>query len=281
MELHAIETGNFKLDGGAMFGVVPKLLWHKQYPADENNLINLAMRALLVVDGDKRMLIDNGLGEKLDEKFLTHYYLNGEETLEGSLKNAGYAPEDITDVIMSHLHFDHCGGGTRLDENGDLKLTFPNAGYWVGRKQWENAMDPNPREKSSYFKENLLPIERSGQLKFIEANTRFSDNMELRLYNGHTVGQIVPFINYEGKTLVYVADLIPSSANLPVAWVAAFDVYPITSMEEKKSFLNEAYENQYTLFFEHDIAVECGNLRQTEKGIRLNETFDLKSFTAS
>jgi len=281
MELHAIETGNFKLDGGAMFGVVPKVLWNKQYPADENNLINLSMRALLVIDGHRKIIIDNGLGKKLDEKFLKHYYLNGDDTLEGSLEKAGYNPNEITDVIMTHLHFDHCGGGVKLNENGELGLTFQNATYWVGRKQWENAMNPNPREKSSYFKDNLFPIEESGQLKFIEEDCRFSDHVHLRIYHGHTVGQILPFIDYHGKKLVYVADLIPSSANIPIAWVAAFDVYPITAMEEKDRFLQEAYENDYTLFFEHDINVECCNLKKTEKGIRMNESFRLTQYSSS
>ncbi|MFC2136856.1 MBL fold metallo-hydrolase [Bacteroidota bacterium] len=274
MRLYAIETGNFKLDGGAMFGVVPKSLWSKQYPADENNLINLAMRALLIDDGQKRIIIDNGLGEKLDEKFLSYYYLNGDENLEKSLKKYGYTTNDITDVIMTHLHFDHCGGGVKLN-NGKPELTFKNATYITSKNQWEEAMNPNPREEASFLKENLIPIEQSGQLKLIENDTQLTNDVKLKIFNGHTAGQVIPFISYKNKTIVYVADLIPSIANIPISWIPAYDINPITAMEEKKKFLNEAVENNYILFFEHDINYECCTVKTTEKGVRLDKTYKL------
>ncbi len=274
MKLFSIETGNFKLDGGAMFGVVPKTLWNKVYPADENNLINLAMRALLIDDGRKKILIDNGLGEKLDEKFLSYYFLNGDDTLEKSLNKLGYSTNDITDVIMTHLHFDHCGGGVKL-ENGNPVLTFKNATYYTGNKQWEVAMNPNPREKASFLKENLIPIQESGRLRLIEKEEQITKEIMLKIYNGHTAGQIIPFITYKDKTIVYVADLIPSVANIPISWIPAFDIEPVTAMEEKEQFLNEAVDNNYFLFFEHDIHYECGTVKRTEKGIRLDKIYKL------
>lgn len=275
MRLYSIETGNFKLDGGAMFGVVPKSLWNKVYPADENNLVNLAMRALLVDIGNRKILIDNGLGEKLDEKFLSYYFLNGEDSLEGSLNEHGYSTDDITDVIMTHLHFDHCGGGVKIS-NGQPVLTFKNAAYWTSKLQWEEAMNPNAREKASFLKENLIPIEQSGNLKLIESDFELIPGMELKLFHGHTIGQVIPFIKYKDKTIVYIADVCPSTANIPISWIPAYDINPLKAMEEKKIFFNEAANNNYIIFFEHDIFNECCTVKTTEKGVRVNKMFKLK-----
>ena len=275
MKLYPVETGNFKLDGGAMFGAVPKSLWSKAYEADENNLVNLAMRALLVVTGGRRILTDNGLGEKLDEKFLSYYFLNGDETLEKSLNKYGFSPDDITDVVMTHLHFDHCGGGVRL-ENGQPVLTFKNAIYWTSKQQWDNAMNPNAREKSSYLKLNLLPILESGHLKLINKETEIYPGIKLKLYFGHTIGMVVPLIHHPKQTVVYVADLIPVAANIPLSWISAYDIQPLYSLKEKQEFLNEAVENNYLLFFEHDIYNECCTLKATEKGVRMEKACKLR-----
>ncbi len=274
MRLYSIETGNFKLDGGAMFGVVPKSLWSKAYKADANNLVNLAMRALLVDTGSRKVLIDNGLGEKLDDKFLSFYFLNGDDSLEKSLSKFSYSLDDITDVIMTHLHFDHCGGGVKFENNMPV-LTFKNATYWTSKQQWENAMNPNVREKSSFLEMNLIPIQESGKLKLIKDDFNLIPEIKLKLYNGHTTGLIVPFIKYLDKTIVYVADLIPLAGNIPLSWISAYDIEPLKSMNEKEQFLNEAYENNYILFFEHDIDIECCTLKKTEKGIRMDKTLKL------
>lgn len=266
------------LDGGAMFGVVPKSLWNKVYPADENNMINLAMRGLLVETGDRKILFDNGIGDKQDEKFFGHYFLNGDDSLDKSFEKLGVRHEEITDVVMTHLHFDHCGGGVRYNEKGELVLTFPNATYWCSTLQWENAVNPNARERASYLKENLLPIQESGRLKFIDRHTWLVEGIELRLYHGHTTGQLVPFIQHKGNTVVYVADLIPSVANITLAWITAYDMQPLVALEEKKAFLEEAANNNYVLFFEHDIQHECCTVAQKGKGIRPELTFTLDEY---
>jgi glyoxylase-like metal-dependent hydrolase (beta-lactamase superfamily II) len=276
MKLYPIETGNLKLDGGAMFGVVPKSMWSKAYPADENNLCNWSMRCLLVVDEDRKILIDNGIGDKQDWKFLRHYHLNGDETLEGSLKDLGYTPEDITDVILTHLHFDHCGGSIiwNKDRTG-YTLAFPKATYWTSRQQYDWAIEPNHREQASFLKENILPIEESGQLKLIEEEGEFLPNITAKLYDGHTKGQVIPHIKYEGKTVVFVADLLPSVAHIPLPWIMAYDTRPLVTLEDKKRFYKEALENDYILFLEHDLYNECCTLQMTEKGVRVNKTFNL------
>lgn len=280
MKLYSIETGNFKLDGGAMFGVVPKSIWQKHYPVNEENLCNFSMRSLLVVDGNRRILIDNGLGDKQDEKFFANFHLNGDDTLIKSLANAGFKPEDITDNVMTHLHFDHVGGGIKYNEDRTaFELTFPNATYWVGKEQWNWAINPNKREKASYLKENLLPMQDSGHLKFMKKEVELFPNFFLHFFNGHTQGQVIPFINFNGKTMVYVGDLIPSSANLPIAYIASYDIQPLIQLEEKEKFLNEACEKNYTLFFEHDLYVECCTLKKTERGIRMDKAFKLSEFT--
>jgi glyoxylase-like metal-dependent hydrolase (beta-lactamase superfamily II) len=281
MKLYSIPTGNFKLDGGAMFGVVPKVLWEKQYPSDEHNLCSWAMRCLLVeTDDGKRILIDNGIGDKQDEKFMGHYYLHGDDSLEKSLSRYGFSFEDITDVVLSHLHFDHCGGSVKKDkQTGELSIAFPNANYWTTKAQWEWAVNPNDREKASFLKENILPIQESGHLRFIDASTNDYLHMDLRVFNGHTAGQIIPIIPFEGKKLVFMADLLPSTVHIPIPWVMSYDTRPLLTLEEKKPFLEEACENDYILFFEHDIYNECCSLQMTPKGVRVKETFTLEEFT--
>ena len=288
MKLYSIETEYFKLDGGAMFGVVPKSIWNKLNPADENNLCNWAMRCLLIEDGKQLILIDNGVGNKQDAKFFGHYHLNGEHTLDSSLKKAGFSKDDITDVILTHLHFDHCGGSIdRVD--GKLVPAFKNATYWSNDRHWEWATKPNDREKASFLKENILPIKESGQLKMVksewskvngqkleEAASEILPEISFRFVNGHTDAMMLPQIKYKDKTIVYMADLLPSVHHIPMPYVMGYDMFPLTTMNEKKAFLNEAIENDYILFFEHDPVNECCNLHQTERGIRYKETFRLQ-----
>jgi glyoxylase-like metal-dependent hydrolase (beta-lactamase superfamily II) len=274
MKLYSVNTGYFKLDGGAMFGVVPKSIWNKLNPADENNLCSWALRCLLVEDGDKLILIDNGIGDKQDAKFFSHYYLHGDDSLDRSLAKHGFSKDDITDVILTHLHFDHCGGSIVRD--GDKLIpAFKNATYWSNEGHWNWATNPNDREKASFLKENILPIQESGQLKFVSAEegTMVMDKIRIRFVNGHTDAMMLPQISYKGKTIVYMADLLPAAAHIPVPYVMAYDMFPLTTLNEKKSFLNEAVENDYILFFEHDPKIECCDLQRTEKGIRQHHTF--------
>ncbi len=273
MKLYKIETGNFKLDGGAMFGVIPKSIWNKVYPADENNLCNFSMRCLLVETEDRKILIDTGIGSKQSEKFFSYYYLNGDDSLESSLRSLHIEPEEITDVLLTHLHFDHCGGAVKQDSNGKYLLTFNNAIYWVSQQQWQWAMMPNQREKASFLKENFEPIEKEGKLRFIFKEGPFARNINIRLYNGHTQGLIVPFIQFNSYTLVYITDLIPTTAHIPASWVCGFDIQPLISMEERNKFLTEALSNNYILVFEHDINIECCTLKMTEKGIRMDKSY--------
>ncbi|MDE3145424.1 MAG: MBL fold metallo-hydrolase [Bacteroidota bacterium] len=287
MKLYSIETEYFKLDGGAMFGVVPKSIWNKLNPADENNLCSWAMRCLLIEDGNKLILIDNGVGNKQDAKFFGHYYLHGDHTLDSSLKNAGFSKDDITDVILTHLHFDHCGGSIdRVD--GKLIPAFKNATYWSNERHWEWATKPNDREKASFLKENILPIKESGQLKMVNSQWSIVNSQKLqtepssilpeisfRFVNGHTDAMMLPQIKYKGKTIVYMADLLPSVHHIPLPYVMGYDMFPLTTLNEKKLFLKEALENDYILFFEHDPVNECCNLHQTERGMRQKEVFKL------
>jgi len=276
MKLYPIHITNFKIDGGAMFGVVPKILWKEKYPADENNLCNWALRSLLIDTGDRVILIDNGYGNKQNKKFFSHVYLNGGYGLEGALKRYGYTPDDITDMILTHLHADHCGGGVKYNtDRTAYELTFKNANYWVSKPHWEWAMNPNKQEGAAFLKENLIPMLESGNLKFIEKDTEIYPGINLRLFNGHTVGQIIPFINTGEKTVVFMADLIPSTAHIPLVWNMAYDVRPMVMLQEKEDFLNEAAENNYTLFFQHDLYNECVTVQKTEKGVRLKESFKL------
>lgn len=278
MEIWPIETGNLKLDGGAMFGVVPKVLWNKVYPADEDNLITLAMRSLLVIDGDQKILIDTGIGNKQDEKFFSHYHLEGEASLSGSLQKAGVKKEEITDVILTHLHFDHCGGAVTMNQSGKLVTTFPNAVYHVSQLQWEAAVNPNAREKASFLKENILPIEENNQLSLVIDGQHISEHVTVRLFHGHTSGQVIPFVQYDGHMFVYIADVIPAAANIPLAWITAYDMEPNTALVEKEKFMNEAVDKNYILFFEHDIYNECCTLKQTEKGVRMDRSFTLEEW---
>lgn len=278
MKLHAIETGLFKLDGGAMFGVVPKSIWNKTNPADENNLCTWAMRCLLIEEGDRLILVDNGIGDKQDEKFLKHYYLHGEDTLDKSIRAKGFNKDDITDVFLTHLHFDHCGGSI-IREGEKLRPAFKNAFYWSNEKHWDWAVNPNDREKASFLKDNILPIQESGQLRFIENKdgVEFHDGINIRFAYGHTDAMMLPQIQYKGKTLVYMADLLPSVGHIPLPYVMAYDMFPMKTLTEKKAFLQEAADNKYILILEHDSQNECCTLKETEKGIRLDETFTLDS----
>lgn len=278
MKLYTIDTGFFKLDGGAMFGVVPKSIWNKLNPADENNLCTWALRCLLIEDGNRLILIDNGLGDKQDAKFFSHYQPHGDATLDKSLAAHGFHRDDITDVFLTHLHFDHCGGS--IIRQGDaLVPAFKNAVYWSNEGHWNWATHPNDREKASFLKENILPIKESGQLRFI-AHTEgisFVDNISIRFVSGHTDAMMLPQIQYKGKTIIYMADLLPSTAHIPIPYVMSYDMFPLRTIHEKKTFLQEAVDNEYILFFEHDPVNECCVLQQTEKGIRAGETFKLSS----
>jgi glyoxylase-like metal-dependent hydrolase (beta-lactamase superfamily II) len=284
MNLYTINTGFFKLDGGAMFGVVPKSMWNKLNPADENNLCSWALRCLLIEDNGRLILIDNGMGDKQDAKFFGHYYLHGNDTLDRSLAAHGFHRDDIRDVFLTHLHFDHCGGSIVRD--GDKLIpAFKNATYWSNEDHWQWATEPNDREKASFLKENILPIKESGQLQFVTvptkgmdaggllARTSFSENIEVRFVNGHTDKMMLPQISYKGKTIVYMADLLPSTAHLPLPYVMAYDMFPLTTLREKKSFLQEATDKDYILYFEHDAVNECCSLQAGEKGARVKETF--------
>ena len=276
MKLHTIDTGFFKLDGGAMFGVVPKSLWNKTNPADENNLCTWAMRCLLVEDEGRLILIDTGIGNKQDERFFSHYYLHGNATMDSSLAALGFHRDDITDVFLTHLHFDHVGGA--VIRNGEkLTPTFKNATYWSNQQHWDWAVNPNDREKASFLKENILPIQESGQLKFVAAEdgVKFTDNIHIRLAYGHTDAMMLPLINYKGKRILYMADLLPSVGHIPLPYVMAYDMFPLKTLNERKVFWKEAVENEYVLYLEHDPVNECCTLQQTEKGVRLKETFKL------
>ncbi len=286
MNLYTINTGFFKLDGGAMFGVVPKSMWQKLNPPDANNMCSWALRSLLIEEGNRLILIDNGMGDKQDAKFFGHYYLHGNDTLDTSLAAHGFTRNDVTDVFLTHLHFDHCGGS--IQKQGDsLVPAFPNAVYWSNQDHWHWATQPNDREKASFLKENILPIMESGQLKFVDvpekdfdekgqlSQTSFTENIDLRFVNGHTDKMMLPQIRYKGKTLVYMADLLPSVAHIPIPYIMAYDMYPLTSMKEKKSFLQEAVTNDYLLYFEHDPIHECCSLQATEKGVRMRDFMPL------
>ncbi|SEN59273.1 Glyoxylase, beta-lactamase superfamily II [Chitinophaga rupis] len=276
MELYTIDTGFFKLDGGAMFGVVPKSIWHKLNPADDNNMCTWAMRCLLIKEGNRLILVDTGIGNKQDAKFFSYYYLHGNATLDSSLAAHGFHRDDITDVFLTHLHFDHCGGSI-IREGDKLVPAFKNAVYWSNPDHWKWATEPNEREKASFLKENILPIQESGQLQFIDQQDgiKFTENIAVRFVHGHTDAMMLPQIRYKDQTLLYMADLLPSIGHLPIPYVMAYDMFPLTTLQEKKSFLQEALDNKYILFFEHDPKVECCTLQQTERGIRVKNMFAL------
>jgi len=275
MELFTVNTGLFKLDGGAMFGVVPKSIWNKINPADENNMCTWSMRCLLVKTEKRLVLIDTGIGNKQSEKFFSYYYLHGDDSLEKSLHKLGFSFEDITDVFLTHLHFDHCGGAISLDKSNERYYpTFPNATYWSHSKHWEWAIHPNAREKASFLKENILPIQESGQLKFVDKDVYDLPFEYIDVY-GHTEAMILPLIKYKNHKILYTADLIPSAGHIPIPYVMAYDVRPLITMQEKERILNQAIQENWLLYFEHDHKVEMCNLQNTEKGIRMKEALSL------
>lgn len=280
MKLHSINTGFFKLDGGAMFGVVPKTIWQKTNPADENNMCTWAMRSLLIEDGDKLMLVDTGIGNKQSEKFFSHYFLHGEDSLDKNLEKLGFHRNDITDVFLTHLHFDHCGGAIEFNSSKEsFRPAFENAHYWTNERHWEWATKPNAREKASFLSENILPIQESGQLKFIERHGDFNSSSELgfgiTFVDGHTDSMMVPHIIYKEKTICFMADLLPSTGHIPLPYVMGYDTRPLITLEEKGKFLSKAADNHWILMLEHDSINECCTVQHTDKGIRLHETFSL------
>ena len=276
MELFTVDTGFFKLDGGAMFGVVPKSIWSRTNPSDENNLCPWAMRCLLVSDGNRLVLIDNGIGDKQDARFFSHYYLHGDASLAKSLQQLGVHPTDITDVFLTHLHFDHCGGSVKYGSHGQYELTFPRATYWTNEHHWNWATVPNPREKASFLEENILPLQEHGALKFLElAKKSLFPGFDFLTMDGHTDKQMLPKIQYKGRTLVFMADLLPSVGHLPLAYVMGYDTRPLLTIQEKQVFLEEAARDQYVLFLEHDSVHECCTVKMTEKGVRVDQTFRL------
>lgn len=276
MNLYSINTGHFKLDGGAMFGVVPKSMWHKLNPADANNMCSWALRCLLIEDGKRLILVDNGMGDKQDEKFFSHYYLHGEDSLEKSLNKHGFTANDITDMVLTHLHFDHCGGSIRYNnDRTKFETTFKNARYHIHQKQWDWAVNPNPREKASFLKENILPIKESGQLEMLDTKAPFANHVSFMEVYGHTEAMVLPLVEYKGRKILYMADLLPSAAHVPLPYVMAYDVRPLETMKEKTAILNQAADENWVLFFEHDPSIECITVQHTEKGIRLKESFKL------
>ena len=283
MKIHSINTGNFKLDGGAMFGVVPKSIWNRTNPADQNNLCDWAMRSLIIEQDNRLILIDTGIGDKQDDKFFSHFHLSETDLFEQKLNKLGYSKSDITDVLLTHLHFDHCGGAIQWNKNRTrFEPAFKNAIYWSNEQHWEWATKPNPREKASFLSENILPIQESGQLKFIERTSELSsqifNNIDAIFVDGHTESMMLPKINYKGKTVVFMADLLPSVGHIPLPYIMGYDTRPLVTMTEKEKFLQDAVKNKYILFFEHDNVNECCTVKQTEKGVRVDQTFLFEDF---
>lgn len=275
MKIHPIPTGNFKLDGGAMFGVVPQSIWQRTNPADNKNMCSWALRCMLIEKGDRLMLIDNGMGEKQSDKFFGYYYLHGDDSLEKSLKNVGFHPDDITDVFLTHLHFDHCGGGVKWNKDRTAyQPTFKNANYWSNKKHWKWATEPNDREKASFLKENIIPMQEFGQLKFVDEED--FDWFEIFYANGHTESQMIPILDYQGKKLAFMADLLPSAGHIPLPYIMGYDTRPLLTLEDRKAFYKRAIEEDFLLFMEHDADNEIISLKQTEKGARLKDSFAFK-----
>ena len=276
MNLYPVNAGNFKLDGGAMFGAVPKTIWNKTNPADQNNLIDIAARCLLIEDGKRLILIDSGMGNKQSEKFFSYYSLWGEDTLERSIKKVGFSIDDVTDVFFTHLHFDHCGGAIKRSGSG-FEPVFKNAIYWTNKKHWDWAINPNKREVASFLKENLLPIEETGSLNFIPTSRRqfsFVDELGFKVFyaDGHTEKQMLPIISHKGQKIAFAGDLIPTAGHVPLPYVMGYDVRPLTTLKEKDLFLNYAADNNVLLLLEHDSVNEVVSLKRTEKGVRVNQT---------
>lgn len=277
MQLHTIIAGYFKLDGGAMHGVVPKSMWQRVNPADDNNMCTWAMRCLLIEHNDRLILIDNGMGDKQDAKFFSYYYPHGEDTVESSLAKVGFTPADITDVFLTHLHFDHCGGSIKR-EGDKLVPAFPNATYWSNKAHWDWAVHPNAREKASFLSENILPIQESGQLKFIDIadGEEWIPGIRIHFVDGHTEQMMLPLIDYNGTTILYCADLVPSAAHISMPWVMAYDMRPLDTLAEKEKLLNMAADNNWLLYFEHDPKIACASLVKDDKGrIRMKEEVQL------
>lgn len=279
MKIYPLNITNFKIDGGAMFGVVPKLLWQRVYPADEKNLCSWALRSLIVEMNGRVILIDNGFGDKQDEKFFSHFYLFGGDGLLSGLANLGYNSDDITDVILTHLHYDHCGGGIQISKgSGVFEAVFPNAIYHISQQQWDSALNPNAREADSFLMENLLPMQNLGTINFIQEDCFLNDRVELRMFNGHTKGLLIPIIHHPNGSLVYVSDLFPSVAHIPLPYIMSYDVEPLVTLREKEEFLEESVSKNYTYFFQHDFYNECCTLHHTLKGIRADRVFSLNEF---
>jgi glyoxylase-like metal-dependent hydrolase (beta-lactamase superfamily II) len=276
MKLYTIDTGYFKLDGGAMFGVVPKVLWSRTNPTDENNLCPWAMRSLLIEEGNRLILIDNGIGEKQDDKFLRHYYLHGDVNLNLSLKKHGFTNDDITDVFLTHLHFDHCGGSVKWnDDRTGFEMAFKNAKYWSNKKHWDHALNSNYRERASFLKDNIIPIKESGHLNFVDRESRFLDFLSILFVDGHTESQMIPQIKYNDKTIIFAADLLPSTGHIPLAYVMGYDTQPLKTLDEKGKFLLEAADKKYVIFLQHDNYNECCTVKHSEKGVVLDKVFKL------
>jgi glyoxylase-like metal-dependent hydrolase (beta-lactamase superfamily II) len=283
MILHSINTGNFKLDGGAMFGVVPKSIWNRTNPADQNNLCDWAMRSLIIEQDNKLILIDTGIGDKQDDKFFSHFHLSETDLFEMKINKLGYSKSDITDVFLTHLHFDHCGGAIQWNKSKTgFEPAFKNAIYWSNEQHWDWATKPNPREKASFLTENILPIQESGQLQFVTRTSNVSNeifkDVDALFVDGHTESMMLPKISYKGQTLVFMADLLPSVGHLPLPYIMGYDTRPLITMTEKEKFLDEAVKNNYILFFEHDHINECCTVKQTEKGVRVDQTFRFDDF---
>ncbi|WP_139956972.1 MBL fold metallo-hydrolase [Flavicella sediminum] len=283
MKIYPIETGNLKLDGGAMFGVVPKSIWQRTNPADSNNMIDLTMRCMLIEDGKRLILIDTGIGNKQAEKFFGYFYLSGTSTLDTSLAALGFHRDDITDVFLTHLHFDHCGGAIQWNKTKTgFEPAFKNAKYWSNKSHWDWATKPNPREKASFLSENILPIQESGQLEFIDfKGENFLSDSELGFsiltVDGHTEKQMLPQLTYQDKTLVFAADLLPTVGHIPLPYVMSYDTRPLLTMDEKAAFLNKAADENYYLFLEHDFSNELCTVERTDRGIKLQNTYDFKN----
>ena len=281
MKIYPINTGNFKLDGGAMFGVVPKSIWSRTNEPDSKNMCNWALRCMLIEDGDRLILIDTGIGDKQSEKFFGYYYLFGDDSLQKSIEKLGFGLDEITDVILTHLHFDHCGGAIKYNDTKSMLVPiFKNATYWSNQNHWKWATEPNPREKASFLKENIMPIEESGQLKFIDRTSDFQTNVlpniDMYFVDGHTESQMLPVIKYKGKTIVFMADLLPSVGHIPLPYVMGYDTRPLLTIDEKKKFLDKAADEEYILFLEHDFANECCTVKHTDRGVRLDKTFSFE-----
>lgn len=283
MQIYLIDTPDFYVDGGAFFGVVPKTIWSSKYPADESNLCHCSCRSLLVVNQKKVILFDTGIGDKKLSEDYEGYQINYKENLLLNLRKLGFRPEDVTDVVLSHLHFDHCGGTTSVNRVNAKKydLCFPNAIHYISESQWYSSINPNYRERSSFLKENFIPLQGTSKLKLVNDNFYLNPNVEVRIFNGHTAGMMLPIVKYNNIKLFFTGDLIPVKASIPLAWISAYDIYPLKSIEEKQAILQEAYNNNWVLVFQHDYYCECCSLTQTAKGVRAKESFALKDICSN